>query len=62
MKGNIVTRYVKSSFEELTKVTWPTKNQAVRLTVIVLAFCIFFGTFLTLADLGLTELYKLVIK
>lgn len=62
MKQNIVTKYVKSSLQELTQVTWPTKNQAVKLTIIVLIFCILFGTFLTVADLGLTELYKLVIK
>lgn len=40
MKDNVVTNYVKSSFQELSKVTWPTKNQAVKLTIIVLVFCL----------------------
>lgn len=63
MKDNKVTNYVRSSFQELTKVTWPTKNQAVKLTVIVLVFCLVFSIFIAgidfLANLGYTELLKL---
>jgi len=62
MKENTFTNYVKTSLEELTKVTWPTKNQAVKLTVITLAFCAFFGVFLGLIDLAYNELFKLVIN
>lgn len=57
MKDNVITKYVKTSFEELTKVTWPTKNQAVRLTGIVLAFCFLVTAFLTIVDYGFNELY-----
>ena len=32
--------YLQESFEELKKVTWPTRNQAVRLTFIVIGFCL----------------------
>ena len=63
MKENKITNYIKSSLQELTKVTWPTKNQAVKLTVIVLAFCLVFALFIAgidfLANLGYTELLKL---
>jgi preprotein translocase SecE subunit len=38
MKENALINYFKDSFSELNKVTWPTKNQAVRLTFIVLGF------------------------
>lgn len=50
MKNNVLVAYVKSSLEELTKVTWPTKNQAVRLTIIVLIFCIIIAVFLGVID------------
>lgn len=40
MKNNVVTEYVKRSLEELSQVVWPTKNQAVKLTIIVLIFCL----------------------
>jgi preprotein translocase subunit SecE len=50
-----VKNYLKSSFEELSRVTWPTKNQAVRLTIIVLVFCFIIGLALT----GLDQLFNL---
>lgn len=62
MKKNFISNYVQESFEELTKVTWPTKNQAVRLTIIVLGFCIAMGVFLGAIDYGLGELHTYVIS
>jgi len=63
MKENIVTNYVKSSFVELSKVTWPTKNQAVKLTMIVLGFCLIASLILGVVDFlfneGFTQLLKL---
>jgi preprotein translocase subunit SecE len=59
-KNNKITNYVRESLQELTKVTWPTKNQAVRLTIIVLGFCLVFSVVLAGIDLaassGYTEL------
>jgi len=48
--NNKVTNYFKDSAKELTKITWPTKNQAVRLTAIVLGFTLIFSIFLTAVD------------
>jgi preprotein translocase subunit SecE len=39
-KKSKIIEYFEESFQELKKVTWPTKNQAVRLTLLVLGFCI----------------------
>ncbi len=50
-----VKNYLKNSFEELSRVTWPTKNQAVRLTIIVLVFCFIIGLALT----GLDQLFNI---
>jgi len=47
--------------QELTKVTWPTKNQAIRLTVIVLGFCLVFAVFLTGVDFFANEGYTKVL-
>jgi len=58
----VVTNYIKASFEELTKVVWPTKNQAVKLTVIVLTFCLVLALALGAVDLGFNELYTYVLK
>lgn len=38
-KVNPFVDYLQESFQELKKVTWPTRNQAVRLTLLVLGFC-----------------------
>ena len=53
MRDNVLTRYLKSSLEELSKVTWPTKNQAVKLTAIVLVFCLIVAFTLGFVDYGL---------
>ena len=62
MKNNALVNYFKSSMAELTKVTWPTKNQAVRLTVIVLVFCLIAALFLGLVDYGFDYIYNYLLK
>ncbi len=39
-KRNAIIDYFEESYQELKKVTWPTRNQAVRLTLLVLGFCV----------------------
>ena len=62
MKENVIKNYFKHSFEELTKVTWPTKNQAVKLTIVVLIFCVVFAVCLSIVDYGLEQLHTLMIE
>ena len=59
---NAVKSYIRESLEELQKVTWPTKNQAVRLTIIVFVFCLIVALFLGAVDYGLNFLNSLLIK
>jgi preprotein translocase SecE subunit len=40
IKKNPIIEYFQESFQELKKVSWPTRNKAVRLTMLVLAFCV----------------------
>lgn len=35
---NFIVRYVKESFAELSHVTWPTRNQAVNISILVVIF------------------------
>ena len=47
---NFIVSYVQESFEELRKVTWPTKNQAVKLTFLVLGICLVTAVFIGAID------------
>lgn len=50
--------YIKDSIEELKKATWPTKNQAVKLTVITIVFTILATLLLSVSDLVFKEGYQ----
>lgn len=38
MKQSAMLTYFRESYEEFKRVVWPTKNQAIRLCIIVLSF------------------------
>lgn len=40
VKKNPLLNYFQESYQELQKVTWPTRNRAIRLTFLVLGFCL----------------------
>lgn len=62
LKDNALVNYFRESFEELGKVTWPTKNQAVRLTGIVLVFCLVAAIVIGVFDYGFNELYTYLLS
>lgn len=37
-KENFLKRYVRESWQELLHVTWPTKNQAINICILVVVF------------------------
>ncbi|MFC1925984.1 preprotein translocase subunit SecE [Chloroflexota bacterium] len=41
---------------ELRRVVWPTREEAIRLTIMVLIVCIIVGVFLGVIDYGFTKL------
>lgn len=65
-KENKLIKYFKDSFEELRKVTWPTKNQAVILSLVVIGVCLLIALFLGILDyvfgLGMKELLNLAAR
>ena len=53
--------YFSASRAELAKVTWPTRRQTVRLTILVVIFSLVFAAILGLLDLGFSTLVQQVI-
>jgi len=51
-------QFITNIIAELKKVTWPSRQEAIRLTIMVLIVCIVAGIFLGLADFGFTRLVE----
>lgn len=54
--------FVKEVRNELTKVSWPTRNYTIRLTLIVIAISIVAGIYLGGLDLIFTQMLKLLVS
>lgn len=61
-KENAIVRYLKETRAELKKVTWPTREEALNLTLIVVGFTIFMAAVLGLIDYIFAWLFGLIIK
>ena len=59
---NPITRYWKETRGELRKVTWPTREESQRLTIIVIAVTIAFALFLWVFDLLFSNVIQLLIE
>jgi len=59
---NAIISYINESLTELHQVRWPTRNQAIRLSIIVIIFCtisaLFFGAF----DFLLSEIINFLLS
>ena len=53
--GNI-TRSIKEIYAELGRVTWPTKEETTRLSIIVVSISIVIGLFLGVIDLAFSKI------
>lgn len=49
-KANPAVNYIQESILELKRVTWPTRQQAFKLTIIVLSFCLAAALFVGAVD------------
>lgn len=56
-----VLRYFRETRAELKKVTWPTREEAINLTYIVLGVTFAFALFLGLLDWVFTQVFQLII-
>jgi preprotein translocase SecE subunit len=60
--NNAFTNYVQASVEELRKVSWPTKNRAIRLTFLVLGFCMVAAIIIGVMDFAFNEGHRSLIN
>ncbi len=56
-----ITKFLQESREELRHVNWPTRNEAVRLTTVVVGLSAGLAVFLGAFDYGFTTLIKTLI-
>ena len=59
---NRIVKYFKETRVEVSKVSWPKRDDALRLTGIVLATTIGFALLLGFIDFGLSRLFGLFIR
>lgn len=59
---NAISTYFRESLEELRQVRWPTQQQSIRLTTIVIGFIIVSSLAFGLVDTVLSEIIRLTIK
>lgn len=55
MKNNKIIKYFSESYQELLKVTWPTRDQLIKDTIIVLVSAAIVTLITSFIDLGLTK-------
>ena len=62
LRNNRAARFLLEAYYELRhKVTWPTLEEARNMTVVVILLSVAIGLILGLADLGLSQLYLLIL-
>lgn len=61
-KENAIVRYLKETRAELRKVTWPSREEAVNLTLIVVAVTAAMAAFLGAVDYLFSKLFGLIIR
>ncbi len=62
MRENRLARFWRETVAELRKVVWPTPNQAVNLTIVVIVTVVAMSVFLGAVDYILTQLVKLIVS
>ena len=60
-RENAIVRYFRETMAELKCVSWPNREEATRLTLIVLATTVAMSAFLGIVDLLSTQLFSVLI-
>ncbi len=55
-----IRKFIADVRAEFRKVTWPTRDQTIKQTGVVLVLVAITSVFLGVVDFGLSELYKLI--
>lgn len=59
---NAITTYINEALEELRHVRWPTRQQAVRFSGVVIVFVLACAALFGAIDFGLSELMQAVLN
>lgn len=54
--------FFRETYDELKKVTWPSRNQVIRLTTVVIAISVLVGIYVGGLDLLFAKIMGLIIK
>ncbi len=57
----LTLRYFSEAFAELRRVTWPSRQETVRLSIMVIAVAMAVGIILGVIDLGFSRLMDLIL-
>jgi preprotein translocase subunit SecE len=55
-------RFVGETVSELRRVTWPSRQETIRLTLVVLSVAAAVGIFLGLVDMGFSRLMDVILR
>jgi preprotein translocase subunit SecE len=61
-KENAIIKYFKETRAELRKVSWPNRQEALNLTLIVVAFTVFMAALLGIIDYIFALVFGLIIR
>ena len=61
-KDNFIIKYFKETRAELRKVNWPSRQEALNLTLIVVAFTVFMAALLGIIDYIFALAFGLIIR
>ncbi len=56
-----LSKYFANSWNELKRVTWPSRSESIKLTIAVIVFSLFFTVVTALADAGFAWLVERII-
>ncbi len=59
---NAITTYINEALEELRHVRWPTRQQAIRFSAVVIAFVLACAILFGAIDFGLAELMQTLLN
>lgn len=59
---NRLTAYINGSLEELRHVRWPTRQQAIRFSGVVIVFVVVSAAIFGLVDFGLAEIMQALLS
>lgn len=62
MRNNRAIKYLLDSYEELKKVSWPTRKQLMRDTLIVVVSSAVITAFIVIIDFGLSKVLEFLVS